>query len=555
MVAEAYAVVLPICLAAVAFQAAGWYYWTHKVHKTSTFAKGKPPDDTRPVTRRQRFPGAWFGISAFAAAFLFVSCSGLGQGGPLVRSLLACPAATASSHGGTRVSAHCDVRDATITAAQRRTGQLSALTAVVSAGATPVASAYSDRHGVVGVLALSALALAVGASLHAVAAAVATATDGAESAGAADPVMRASAAWPLLLAGSAISAASSVALPSALAAATRLSYLQQRPRRMHVFLALLTAWAVAGASLAAAILWLELLDYALVYFCRAWGAAACLLLLLPLHRDRRALSPALSPAQPSRPSHAAGEGAEGAAHTLSLWPLLSSSVRLLCSSGWLVRFCACAWLQAAALFGWASIAQSVSMAVYGWAQNTIYLVCAACATPALLCAILIGGGLVLPRAGPVPLLYWHAFAGLVACGTLPLAPFSPVALGAHFALLGTTAMTLPAYCQVLADRYPVELSQAHGVVQTMFPLAAVGAPPLASHLFDAQARGIEAATPLAVFAALGGTGCALLAVCAWEEGRRRATTHRPYIGPGSRFDLLSGDTALRTGGPFTPVKV
>ena len=248
-------------------------------------------------------------------------------------------------------------------------------------------------------------------------------------------------------------------------------------------------------------------------------------------------------------------GASSTAPTAIHLALFTSSVRLLGSSGWLVRLCISTWLGSVALIGWASAALESSAGAYGSARSTLYLLCAACATPALLCALLVGALLVLPRAGPVPLLYWHAFAGLVACGTLPLAPFSPVALGAHFALLGTTAMTLPAYCQVLADRYPVELSQAHGVVQTMFPLAAVGAPPLASHLFDAQARGIEAATPLAVFAALGGTGCALLAVCAWEEGRRRATTHRPYIGPGSRFDLLSGDTALRTGGPFTPVKV
>ena len=138
------------------------------------------------------------------------------------------------------------------------------------------------------------------------------------------------------------------------------------------------------------------------------------------------------------------------------------------------------------------------------------------------------------------------------------------------------------YCQVLADRYPAELSQAHGVVLLMVPLAAAVVPPLASHLPDGRARGVEAAKALAVLAAIGGVACALLAGCAWEERRRRATQHHPYTGAGSRFDLLSGDlsvltegagpapgpapggtrfdllsgdTALRTGGPFSPVKV
>ena len=275
-------------------------------------------------------------------------------------------------------------------------------------------------------------------------------------------------------------------------------------------------------------------------------------------------------------------GASSTAPTAIHLALFTSSVRLLGSSGWLVRLCISTWLGSVALIGWASAALESSAGAYGSARSTLYLLCAACATPALLCALLVGALLVLPRAGPVPLLYWHAFAGLVACGTLPLAPFSPVALGAHFALLGSTASTLPAYCQVLADRYPAELSQAHGVVLLMVPLAAAVVPPLASHLPDGRARGVEAAKALAVLAAIGGVACALLAGCAWEERRRRATQHHPYTGAGSRFDLLSGDlsvltegagpapgpapggtrfdllsgdTALRTGGPFSPVKV
>ena len=81
------------------------------------------------------------------------------------------------------------------------------------------------------------------------------------------------------------------------------------------------------------------------------------------------------------------------------------------------------------------------------------------------------------------------------------------------------------YCQVLADRYPAELSQAHGVVLLMVPLAAAVAPPLASHLPDGRVRGIprrqrRSRCRWVVLAAIGSVACALLGAGRVRMGAR-----------------------------------
>jgi len=189
---------------------------------------------------------------------------------------------------------------------------------------------------------------------------------------------------------------------------------------------------------------------------------------------------------------------------------------LFASSSFLRSLALSSALIASGIVGPLTLVNPMLMAIYDWPQGNFQILAAVTVLPTAVVAILLSVRFVVPTVGSSGAI---VLASAFTCSgslLLVLLPWSVSLVVAAFFLLGFGIAKFPAINALVAEVFrPNELARAQALIHLFSTAALSLALPGFAYAYDAHARGLRAAAPLAAGASLvfAGVGVLLYALC------------------------------------------